>query len=267
MQTLPSNSNRTGARGISLGTLTTILLALPFLAGAAPAAAAAERTPVLVELFTSEGCSDCPPADALLARLDATQFVPGALAIVLSEHVTYWNNLGWEDPFSSPEMTRRQSRYEQRLGQSYVYTPQAVIDGVGQAIGGNAGDLSREIARAAATPKSQLTIENPHWEGDAVRFSVRAAALPHATLMAAVAEDETQSAVARGENAGRTLRHVAVVRTLQDMGARAADGRPLTLKIPAAKAGAAPASYRVVVFLADSGTGRVVALAQQKLTR
>jgi hypothetical protein len=230
---------------------------------AAATAATGPRRPVLVELFTSEGCSSCPPADALLARLDASQFVPGAQAIVLSEHVTYWNQLGWRDPFSSDAMTERQQHYAAHFGLDSVYTPQAVVDGAAEMVGNDTGALSRAISRAALTPKADITIENVQWSGDAVHFSVRAAAGAHATLTVVLAEDATQSTVARGENAGRTLHHVAVVRALEQTAGSSADGRPLVLKLPMQHSNSTP--LRLVAFLTSPSSGHVLAVAEQSI--
>ena len=232
------------------------------------AAASGPAQPVLVELFTSEGCSSCPPADALLARLDATQFVPGAQAIVLSEHVTYWNQLGWRDPFSMESMTERQQQYASHFGLGSVYTPQAVVDGSAELVGSDAGAMSRAVAHAAQTPKQDLTIDAVSRAGDAVHFAVRSMEPQRATLVAALAEDATVSTVQRGENAGRTLHHVAVVRVLKALGVDQADGRALELKLDSADGPAEQGrTLRLVVFLADSRTGKVLAVAEQPVGR
>lgn len=226
------------------------------------------RQPVLVELFTSEGCSDCPPADALLARLESTQFVPGAQAIVLSEHVTYWNHLGWRDPFSFDAMDERQSRYARQLSLDEVYTPQMVVDGAEQFVGSDVAKLSRAVVHAAANPKQEIAITDARWADGTVRFSAHASAGPNATLFAALAENETVSEVRKGENAGRTLHHVAVVRDIKDFGSKAADGRPLSLSgASSANASETAGSLHLVVFLADRSTGHVIAVAEQTLNR
>jgi len=222
------------------------------------------RQPVLVELFTSEGCSDCPPADALLARLDATQFVPGVQAIVLSEHVTYWNHLGWRDPFSFDAMDERQRQYALHLSLNEVYTPQMVVDGAHQLVGSDADALTRAVASAAPAPKLRIAIDDARHADGAIRFSVRAAAKPGTTLVAVLAQDATRSEVARGENAGRTLHHVAVVRVLKEFDSKFADGRPLQLSDPGlSRNDKAGGPLRLVVFLEERNAGHVVAAAQQ----
>ena len=231
----------------------------------------ASRQPVLVELFTSEGCSSCPPADALLARLDAMQPVADAQVIVLSEHVTYWNHDGWHDPFSLDAMTDRQKRYGDRFGLSDVYTPQAVVDGASQVVGSNENALEQVVARAAASPKEALSIVDAQWSGGLVHFAVRGgsgASDSKQTLIAALAEDSAQSSVARGENAGRNLRHVAVVRVMQEMAKGSEDGRALTLKEPAAsQSNAQTTPMRLVVFLTDRHNGHVLAVAERTISR
>jgi len=226
------------------------------------------RHPVLVELFTSEGCSSCPPADALLARLDAEQFVPGAQAIVLSEHVTYWNHEGWQDPYSLDEATFRQQAYAERFGPDTVYTPEAVIDGEAQVVGSDEAAVRRTIAQAAAATPAELEIEGVQWQGNAVHFKVhltKGSPDPAgARLSAALASDSAQSSVKTGENAGRTLRHVAVVRTMQELNKGALDGRDLALKLPG---NSGPGPVRLVVFLTDKHSGHILGATEQTLTR
>jgi len=224
------------------------------------------RQPVLVELFTSEGCSDCPPADELLARLDATQFVPGAHVIVLSEHVTYWNHDGWVDPYSLDEMTQRQSWYVSRFQIDSAYTPQAVVDGAAQVIGSDRAALSRAISAAAQKTKPDLHIEGASWSGNTIGFAVRAPEVLHGMLNVALAEDATSSAVGRGENAGRTLHHVAVVRLMKTMGRNKADEKPLALQLGNGKTLTGHA-YRLIAFLTDEQGGRVLAVAEVPITR
>ena len=229
---------------------------------------AVRRKPVLVELFTSEGCSDCPPADRLLEQLDKAQPIAGAHAIVLSEHVTYWDHQGWRDPFSLEEMTERQKAYVYRFGLQDSYTPQMVVDGTAQFVGNSAQALEAAMQAAAARPKVDLAIEEAQWEDGGAAFKVRGAADTGARLVAVLAADETHSEVARGENAGRTLHHVAVVRVMKEFGGNTVDGRELKL------AGGslthkeeANGPVRLVVFLVDHKTGHVLGAAEETVTR
>lgn len=225
-----------------------------------------QRVPVLVELFTSEGCSDCPPADALLADIDGKQPVPGVEAIVLSEHVTYWNHLGWRDPFSMDAMTQRQADYVHQFGLDSAYTPQMVVDGRTQFVGSDGRSLIAALSKAAAVPKMNLTIGNARWVRGSVNFTLRGENIAAAKLIAVVAADATRSEVARGENAGRTLHHTAVVRAMKEMTGREADGRSLSLSgVSAQQPGSTDGKMRLVVFAVDRGTGGVIAAAEQKL--
>ncbi len=233
----------------------------------AAAGSSTQSQPVLVELFTSEGCSDCPPADALLELIDAKQFVPGARVIVLSEHVTYWDRLGWRDPFSLDAVTERQQRYEEHFKLDSSYTPQMVVDGAAQFVGSDRSKLSEAVARAATIPKRQLTIADARLTDGAASFSVHGDDSPGATLIAVLAQNATRSVVARGENAGKTLHHVAVVRAIKEFGSKSTDGRPLRLAgVPSSGADKAAGPLRLVVFLADRKTGRVVGVAEQTLS-
>ena len=218
------------------------------------------KTPVLVELFTSEGCSSCPPADALLGRLEREQPVKNADIIVLEEHVDYWEKDGWHDRFSSSAYTERQNQYRPPLKFDEGYTPQMVVDGSVQFVGNDPQKALTSITDAAQSPKVALSLSAPVVDGKRIGCSVSAASsspLPKADLYAAVVEPTASTEVKRGENSGRHLDHVGVVLSLQRIGKLQDLGSgPLKFNLKA-PGDVAPESLRVVVFAQSPGQGPV----------
>jgi hypothetical protein len=181
---------------------------------AASNAPEAVSTSVLVELFTSEGCSSCPPADALLGRLGRTQPVRGADIIVLEEHVDYWDRLGWKDPFSSEAATARQNEYGEAFGGGQVYTPQMVVDGHSEFVGSSENDALRAIRTSSQTskPKVQLSWGKEDMLAIHINAQNNAARDKEAEVFLVLSENRLHSDVKRGENAGRALAHDGVTR-------------------------------------------------------
>ena len=182
------------------------------------------RTPVLVELFTSEACSSCPPADRFLEKLDH-QPVAGAEMIVLSEHVDYWNHIDWKDPYSAHLYSERQSAYGKRFGLDSVYTPQMVVDGSSEFVGSNTALADKTFAKALGVPKISVHLSlismdpssgvNIHLDTGSLEPSLGAR---EAEVYIAVALSRAESQVSSGENAGHRLAHVSVVRRLTKVG-------------------------------------------------
>lgn len=225
--------------------------------------------PILLELFTSEGCSSCPPADRLLEELDRIQPVSGLELIVLSEHVDYWNQLGWKDPFSSSLYSTRQGNYANRFHLDGPYTPQLVVDGRFQLVGSDRREAASAIDRSKQDPKVPIMITKVVRAENQISASVE---VPPsglrkrmALLSVVLADERAQSSVARGENAGRNLAHVSVARVLKQSGPlnlRDGSTKQVVLPVPA---GAGEEDLRVVVFLQDPGSGRVLGAALRKL--
>jgi hypothetical protein len=226
------------------------------------------RTPVLVELFTSEGCSSCPPADRYLQKLDQ-QPRPGAEMIVLSEHVDYWNHIGWKDPFSARFFSDRQSAYAKRFGLGSVYTPQMVVDGTAEFVGSDSGKADRAFQEAARTPKipihlSAVSLESSH--GLRAHLEVGPLAdsfnLKDAEVYVAIAMNHAASQVSAGENAGHQLTHVAVVKSLvkvADLRSGQGLSQDVALKVEP--------SYdvhnlRLIAFLQEPHQGRILGAAR-----
>jgi len=230
-----------------------------------PDAAGAGAVPVMVELFTSEGCSSCPPADVLLSKLDQ-QPLNGVEIIVLSEHVDYWNSLGWQDPFSSADFSKRQSAYGDAFRTSSVYTPQMIVDGQQQFVGSDEKRAHAAIIKAAKEARAKVELQFSS------KLSVNITDLPQITpddtaeVLLAVTESNLSSDVPRGENAGRSLKHTAVVRQLQTIGEVAAGSNNFTTD---AAVTLNPAwrkeNLRIVVFIQERRTRRVLGAASVKL--
>ena len=229
------------------------------------------RTPVLIELFTSEGCSSCPPADALLEKLDRSQPVNGAELIVLSEHVDYWNDIGWKDPYSSHEYSERQSAYAAHFGRSSIYTPQMVVDGHAELVGSDELGAIEAVENETRFVKVPLSLSGVHFENNnKVSMHVEAGPLEaigtrSANLYLAIADESDVSQVSRGENAGRTLKHVAVLRSLVPVGtANKADkvSKDITVNVSNESRG----HLRIVGIIQDPSAGRVLGVASARLS-
>jgi hypothetical protein len=246
------------AGGISGTIALVMLLAAPYKVSGA----ASVNSPVLVELFTSEGCSSCPPADELLARIQKSD--PNA--VVLSEHVTYWNGIGWRDPFSSQDSTERQTNYVQHMGLSSNYTPQMVVNGRYEFVGSDAGAAAQALHQAGAGTTVSLTISDLNATHNRVQFSLQTGTVDKdAQLMVVVAQDEGIEPVAGGENGGRTLHHVQIARTIRQVANVKGDSAysgTVSLDLPRAIAGG---GWHLVVFLQQGRGGPILGVVSQIL--
>jgi hypothetical protein len=230
-----------------------------------------QLNPVLVELFTSEGCSDCPPADALLEKLDRYQPIRDAQLIVLSEHVDYWDDIGWRDPYSSHAFSERQNAFAGHFGLATVYTPQMVVDGSIQLVGSDERAAIRAIERVARAAKIPVNLSSARFEGGkvvAVHIEV-GALLPavsdeSANVLLALADDSDESNVSRGENAGRKLKHVAVVRDLVLVGTvNKASGLSKDMKVGLSEGHSQ--NLRLVAFVQEWTDGRILGAGSARL--
>ena len=219
---------------------------------AAGVEAAPPAGPVVVELFTSQGCSSCPPADALLGELSHR---PDVLALAL--HVTYWNDLGWKDPFAQAQFDARQRQYAQQLALPSIYTPQMVVNGAQDAVGSQRLAVDRALAQARRPAAIALQEESG-------LLTLTLPALDHActcllTLFAV--RTSAMTPVGRGENAGRKLAEFQVVRVMQSLGKWKGDTQALQVDVRRM-----PDDVTLYALLAqERGTGRVVASGSQLL--
>lgn len=232
--------------------------------------------PVVVELFTSEGCSSCPPADALLARLAEQGTSGGAQVIALEEHVDYWDDQGWRDPFSSHNWTVRQYLYAGVLGNSNPYTPEMVVDGTVEFVGSRTQEALRSIAEAASRPKTPVTLsQEAATKAGTENFSVQVGKLVpskkggQAEVWLAITETGLHSSVTRGENAGHELRHAAVVRSMRKIGEATPD-RDMAFSGSAAvplRAEWKRENLKAVAFVQEKNSLRILGAAQISLHR
>ena len=222
-----------------------------------PAPLRANDTPVVVELFSSEGCSSCPPADAWLGALDRGQPIDGVSVIALEEHVDYWDRLGWRDPFAQPQFGERQAAYSRVLPDRRLFTPEIVVDGHAVVDSGDADQAARAIHAAALETRALVSLSRQN-----ERITIDVSAIPGgdddvAEVWLAVTESGLTSDVGQGENAGRRLAHAPAVRVLRRLGA--AQGSALHVETAVALDPSwAPRALRFVAFVQRARSRRIL---------
>ncbi|HXN98873.1 MAG TPA: DUF1223 domain-containing protein [Candidatus Acidoferrales bacterium] len=234
-----------------------------------------ERKPVIVELFTSEGCSTCPPADELLQKLEAEQPVAGAEIVALEEHVDYWNHDGWNDPYSSADWTERQTVYRPIFNQT-EYTPQMIVDGQSQFVGSNGREALAQIEKAAHREPTDISInsEKSNSHGSQ-QFTVSVGKVAGNTagdvaeIWLAVTEDGLQSTVNRGENAGHVLHHTATLRSLHKIGTAEVSAGSVSFKGDSRvkfDSHWKPENLHVVVFVQEKKSRKILGAGSAKVS-
>ena len=222
-----------------------------------------DRKPILVELFTSEGCSSCPPADAFLRKLDSEQSIPGAQLIVLEEHVDYWDDLGWRDPHSSHELTLRQAAYSRRFHTDGPYTPQMVVHGAYEFVGSDQARASEALQKSILLPNIAVRILSAPSGRGKLNARVETDPVPQkADVFVGVAFDHAESQVRSGENGGRHLEHVAVVKEIAKVGTTD-PGKAFSKNISVD--GCGQQLCRLILFLQEPDEGKVMGAALQRI--
>lgn len=233
------------------------------------------RKTVIVEMFTSEGCSTCPPADALLQKLAGQQPAADADIVPLEEHVDVWDHEGWRDPYSSPEWTRRQLAYD-LLFKKEGYTPQMVVNGESELLGSNEKEALSAISQAAHLVQTGVTIIPVKPEGKVPqRCTVSVDRLSGNTagdvaeVWLAVTEDGLSSSVNRGENAGHVLHHTATLRSLHMIGTAKANGGPISFTgNPEVKIESTwnRENVHIVVFVQENKSRKILGAASTRIS-
>jgi len=267
---------------LALASLLPILLAadLPLPAqGGGPQSqpVSTSAVPVVVELFTSEGCSSCPPADALLAKMETAQPFQGVEIIAIEEHVDYWDQQGWVDPFSSVDWTLRQQVYTTALHEQGPYTPQMVVNGRTQLVGSRGDQAVRAVKEAQSAPVTPVKLaalaagnpSEPHFTISVGKIAGQLSPGDSAEVWLAITESGLSSAVARGENAGRNLSHASVLRSMRHIGN--ADGRTEAVSFEGdastkLKSGWKRENLTAVVLVQEKKSRRILGAARMKVS-
>jgi hypothetical protein len=213
------------------------------------------RKAVVVELFTSEGCSSCPPADELLGRIRQEKLPDGLEVIPLGLHVDYWNYLGWTDRFASSAYTQRQSNYATRFHIQGPYTPQMVVDGSTEFVGSDVRRARQAIVQAGQQP-GKADVEITAAAPDKLAILIKAAPAVSGEVMLVITEDNLKTIVRSGENGGRELRHTAVVHELRSLGRLSNGSFERTIPLALDKSWKRQ-DVRIAVFVQEGGSGAI----------
>ena len=212
----------------------------------------------VLELFTSEGCSSCPPADDLMAKIQ--QEAGGKAIYILAYHVDYWDRQGWKDMYSSAEFSNRQTQYGNWLNVSPIYTPQLIINGKTQFIGSDESAIRKEIsAELSFNSNTTLAIQTQQ-NGSELKLQYQVSnTTKNSRLLIAILQKTARDKVERGENAGRTLSHVQIVRQLQSEALSIPGGESKLIELPK---DFNPQNWEIICFIQDQGNGKILAAVE-----